>query len=132
MALVVPNEGEVQALLALLSAQNLFLRLYSNNVTPDETTTVASFIQVTGGGYSQKTLSFLNWSFTPGNPSYATQAQQTFAFTGVPSGTPYVYGYYVSDLAGTLFWAERFASSVLPFAPVAGSQIRITPRLECS
>lgn len=132
MAIVVPNGGEVQALLALLSAQNLFLRLYSNNVTPDETSTVASFTQVAGGGYAQITLSFLDWSFTPGNPSYASQNQRTFNFTGVTNAPGTIYGYYLTDLAGTLFWAERFPSSVLPFTPVAGSRIRITPRLECS
>lgn len=132
MAIVVPNSGELQALLAMLSAQNLFLRLYSNDYTPDETTTAASFTQTTGGGYSQIILSFLDWSFTAGNPSYATQNQKTFSFTGAVGGTGSIYGYYLIDLANTVFWAERFPSSVLPFTPVAGSRIRITPRLECS
>lgn len=132
MAIVVSNEGEVQALISLLSPQNLFLRLYSNDVTPDETSTVASFIQTTGGGYAQITLSFLDWSFTAGNPSYATQNQKTFNFTGAVGGTGNIYGYYLTDLSNTLFWAERFPSAVLPFTPVAGSRIRITPRLECS
>lgn len=132
MAIVIPNVAEVAVLNFFLTTEDLFLRLFSNNVTPSETSTAASFTQVAGGGYSQITLDKDDWTVTSGDPTFAVQAQKTFAFTGATTAPSTIYGYYVVNAAGVLQWAERFPGANVPFTPIAGSSIKITPRMECA
>lgn len=132
MSLLVPDVGEVQALTKWLN-QNLTLKLYSNNKTPAEGDTAASYTVVSGGGYANKTLAFANW--TIGTTAGTTSAQYTvqdFNFTGVTVAPGTVYGYYIVDGSNNLLWAERFSEASLPFSPVANSLIRITPRIEAA
>lgn len=129
MTLIVPNVMEVLALNWLLKTEDLFLRLYSNDYTPVETSTFNSYVEVAGGGYATKTLDKDNWTIFSGEPSYGLYVRQDFTFTGATTLTN-IYGYYVSDVAGVVRWAERFGTA--PVAPIAGSKIRITPRLEAS
>jgi len=132
MSIVIPNVAEVAVLNYFLTTEDLYLRLYSNNVTPNESSTAASFTQVTGGGYAQILLPKGSWTVTPGDPSVATQAQKTFSFTGATGAPSTIYGYYVVNAAGVLQWAERFPGANVPFTPIAGSSIKVTPRMECS
>lgn len=132
MALVIPNTVEDTVLVSFLKSADLFLRLYSNNITPGETDTAATFIQVAGGGYAIITLTAADWVITPGAPTIAVQTQKTFSFTGPTTAPSTIYGYYVVDGAGVLKWAERFPGANVPFTPTNGSVIRITPRMECS
>jgi hypothetical protein len=133
MAIVVPNAFEVLVLNWALKTEILSLRLFSNNYTPVEGSTLASFTEVTGGGYLAKLLTPANWTVTAGDPSFGLyDAQQTFSFTG-PTGAPStIYGYYMVDTSNVVRWAERFPGANLPFTPVAGSSIRITPRFEAA
>lgn len=128
MSLLIPNDAQVY-ILNLLMNQNLKLKLYGNNVTPAVTDTVASYTEVTGGGYVEVTLTFANWVVTDGPPAVAVyNAFQDFDFTGVPSGPGTVYGYIITNNAeDLLLWAERFPT--VPLEPINGSQIRIKPRI---
>lgn len=132
MAIVIPNVTEAAVLAAFLETEDLFLRLYSNNVTPSEGSTAATFTQVAGGGYSQITLDKDDWTITTGDPTFATQVQKTFSFTGPTNAPGTIYGYYVVNGAGVLQWAERFPGANVPFTPINGSSIKITPRMECA
>ena len=132
MPLIVPNAGELLVLEDFLQSGPLSLRLYSNNYTPVEGTTTAAFTEVAGGGYARKTLNIGDWILTSGDPSFGLYAQQTFSFTGTTTAPGTIYGYYVVNALEVTLWAERFAAGVLPFSPIAGSSIKITPRLECS
>jgi len=126
MALVVPNEGEVQILnvaLGKAAAENLTLKLFSNNYTPTETDTPASFTEVSGYGYTAQTVTSANWTITAGAPSTAVSVAKTFSFTGAAGN---VYGYYlVGATSAKVYWAERFGT-----APIAvqnnGDQIIVT------
>jgi len=131
MTLVVPNSGEA-ALLTLALGANVTLKLYSNDKTPAETDTAANYTEVAGGGYVSKTLSSASWSIVAGAPSVASYTYQDFQFTGPTNAPTTVYGYFVVNAAGVLLWAERFGAGVLPFSPVLGSLIRITPKLSMS
>lgn len=132
MALVIPNITESAVLVWFLKSADLFLRLYSNNVTPGEGDTAATFTQVAGGGYAAITLVAASWTVTLGDPTFAVQAQKTFTFTAVTNAPGTIYGYYVVNGAGVLQWAERFPGANVPFTPIAGSSIKITPRMECN
>ena len=132
MALVVPNASEVIMLNYILNIdapENLSIRLYANNVIPDENSTVATFTEVANGlGYTTggQSLTPGSWSVISGNPSQAEHTEVTWTFTGAAGN---VYGYYVTrDTGGELMWAERFTNG--PFnITTNGDEIKITPRL---
>lgn len=129
MALVVPNQGEQIALEAFVgktAGQNLVLRLYTNDITPGETNTEATYTEASGNGYAAKTLTAASWTFTAGAPSNVAYAEQTFTFTGALGN---VYGYYFTQVSsGLLVWAERFTSAPFNIAN-NGDQIKITPQI---
>lgn len=129
MTIIVPNVGEVAIAEEFLN-QSLYLKLYSNNLVPNELSTAASFNEVTGGGYVAKLLSFEDWTIS--DQGIAIGTIRDFSFTAPTTGPGSIYGYYIVDAEGILRWAERFPTSVLPFVPVAGSLIRITPRIQVS
>ncbi len=129
MALLVPNQGEQIALEALVgktAGQNLILRLYTSNTTPAETDTEATYTEASGNGYAAITLTAASWTVTPGAPTEAAYAEQTFTFTGALGN---VYGYYFTQVAsGKLVWAERFTGAPFNIAN-NGDQIKITPKI---
>lgn len=129
MPLLVPNNGEGDALSFFVNKtapENLVLRLYTNNITPAETDTAASYTEASGFGYASITLAGASWTVTEGAPSQAAFAQQTFTFTGNLGN---VYGYHMTRLtSGRIAYAERFPDG--PYTMVNnGDQIRVTPQI---
>lgn len=126
-----PNAAKVVAATKFLD-ETLILHLYSNNYTPAVGDTIAAYTEVAGGGYVDKPLAVASWSIVSGNPTIASYAAQDFTFTGVTTAPGTVYGYYITDVANVIRGAQRFSDLVVPFSPIAGSIIRITPRLQVS
>lgn len=130
MALLVPNTGEVIALSLLVNKttpENLVYKFFSNNITPAETDTAATYTESTGGGYAAITLTGASWTVTGGAPSTAAYAQQTYTFTGPLTTNPNIYGYFVVQASsGTLVLAENFTM----FTPTNnGDNIKLTPQI---
>jgi hypothetical protein len=138
MALVLADQGADVVLNAYFNntwpaSKNLSMKLYTNDYTPLQTSTTASFTSASGGGYAHIALLSGSWTVTPANdPSDATYAEQTYTFTGALDGSATVYGYYVVANAGNgdLVWGERFATSFQPANN--GDTIKITPRFQMS
>lgn len=130
MALKVPNAREVELITVFLTPA-LTLKLYSNDKTPADGDIAANYTEVAGGGYVNKPLTFANWGITGGAPTIALyNATQQWVFTGPTDAPSTIYGYYVIEtVSGVLKWAQRFAAGVVPFTPIAGSVIRVTPRI---
>ncbi len=131
MTLVVCNQGEGLALEAILNktaGQNLVLKLFKNNITPGETDTEGSYTEADFTGYSAPTLTGSSWTVTPGAPSSAAYAQQTFT-SSADQASQSVYGYYlVQASSGKSIWAERFSDG--PYAIANnGDAIKITPTI---
>jgi hypothetical protein len=130
MSLLVPNDGEEIALKLLVnkaSPENLVLRLYTNDKTPAETDVASDYTEASGSGYSAITLTGANWTVTPGAPTLASHAQQTFTITGALGN---VYGYFLTQAtSGKLVWAERFSAG--PYNLQNGDLLKVTPKLEC-
>lgn len=124
MALVTVNEGEV-VLVTRMLATNVVMHLYTSNTTPAAADTVATYTEATDGNYAAATLTGGNWSVSAvAGVGTAEYAQQTFSF----GGTATVYGYYVTDTAGTtLLWAERF-SAASTFGTNGGT-VNVTPKI---
>lgn len=130
MTIMVPNTGEVIALSYLVNKaapENLVYRYFTNNITPSETDTAATYTEAAGGGYAALALTGANWTVTGGAPSAASYAQQTTTFTGALTGNATIYGYFVTRAtSGDLVLAETFAS----FTPAAnGDNIKLTPQI---
>jgi len=129
MALLVPDEGEVEILSRTLNKSatgDVVLRLYTNDETPDEDSVIGDFTDAAAAGYAPITLTGASWTIaTVTNTTTASYAQQTFTFTGAET----VYGYFITNSADdTLIYAERFTSA--PFEiPSDGGEIRITPTI---
>jgi hypothetical protein len=105
---------------AITTTETLFLKLYSNNVTPSSITEIADLVEVSGGNYTQKTLTPSDWD-VQGN--VATSTSQVFTFNAAVGN---IYGYYlVGQTTGQLIAAERFTSG--PFNVVnPGDSITVT------
>lgn len=129
MALVVPNISAVMFLHLILNKSGTYaqadpiLKLYSNDYTPITTSVVGNFTEVTGGGYASKTLTGNSWTVSAGG--VASYAQQTWTFTGSVGN---VYGYYLTNASGDLFWAERFTDGPYNIA-ASGEFIKVTPQI---
>lgn len=134
MSLITPNAAEVAVLKYIVgfttTTEPLDYRLYVNNITPSETDTAASYTEAAGGGYGVKALAGASWTFTPGDPSNASYAQQTWTFTGALTGTTTIYGYYVTrHTTDDLMFAEAGPS----FAPANNNDTyKVTPGITAS
>lgn len=128
MSLIVPNAVVTTALQNLITP-NLTIRLFGNAHTPIDADTVTAYTEIAGGGYAPISLTFTNWTVTPGSPITATyNTAVTWTFSGIINAPGSVYGYFVTkDSDGSLAWAEEFPSGVIPFSPVNGSIITVTP-----
>jgi len=126
MAVAFTNEAETIALknfLNVQAAENIDIKLYSNNKTPGATDVVGDYTEVSGGGYSSIALTAASWSISAGNPSQAQHPQITFSFTGAAGS---VYGYYACGVSsGKLLWADRFPNAPINIAN-NGDQIKVT------
>lgn len=133
MALVVPNQAEVIALQLLVNydstPEDLYLKLYANDVTPGEADTEATYTEAAGGGYTHKALTGASWTVaTSGGISTASYTQQTYTFTGALTTNPTIYGYYVvQQTSGKLIWAERAGSTFTPANN--GDTYKVTPQI---
>lgn len=130
MTILVPDTGEVIALQYLVNKgtpEDLKYCLFTNNITPSETDTAATYTLASGGGYADKTMIGANWTVSGGAPSQATYAAQTWTFTGALTTNPTIYGYIVKRAtSGDLVLAETFTS----FTPAAsGDNIVLTPKI---
>jgi len=119
MALVVPNEGELQLLdkmvkAALSADENYILKVFQNDYVPDSTTSTSSFTEASFTNYVAKTLTRAGWSSSvtnlsgQGETSYATQS-----WTCGASGNT-IYGYWIEGAtSGKVLWAERFSVALV-------------------
>ena len=133
MALVCPDQmGEIlllQYIVGMVNADNPVLHLFSNDVTPSDSTIKADLTEVgTTTGYQPITLLSANWTTTQtAGVTTAVYSEQTFVFATNVSA----YGYYVTNATNQLLWLERFTGA--PFSvPDGGGTISIAAKLALS
>lgn len=116
--IVVPNGGEVLMLDAATGKVNATawtLRLYTVITSMlSNGSVVADLTEALDGGYTPILLTAANWVATPGSPSNTAYPLQTFTFTGPLTTNPNVLGYYITNAAGDLMYAEALASPFIP------------------
>lgn len=131
MPLVVPDVGERRMLEYIVNRAaptDLTLRLYVNDVDLlGESVVAADFTEASTVGYVPVLLPGSNWGVSTSDgvsvALYATGVSFNFAAAAD------VYGYYVTDSAGRVMWAEEFPSA--PFGlPAGGGQIVVRPQIQ--
>lgn len=111
MSFILSNEGEVRLIETAFNKstqEDLKLKLFTNDVTPSDSSTVASFTEATESGYSEATLTGSDWAAS-------TSAGVTTATYNGSSGVDFtfneavtVFGYFITSNDGTvLIGAER-------------------------
>lgn len=111
------------------AGSNLTLRLFKNDVTPDDADNVnaSGYTEATFTGYSAVAFTAANWTVTTAHPAVASYAQQTFT-SSADQSTQNIYGYYITNAGGSLVVAERFTDG--PYAISANGQtIKVTPTI---
>jgi len=132
MALVVPDEGERRLLEYIVNktpTTDLVLHLYVNSVSlSSESFTTSSFTEATASGYASATLTGSNWTVSTAGSGVTTAIYNT-SITFTFSTGQSVYGYYVTNTASQILWAEEFSGA--PFnLPVGGGEISVRPQVQ--
>lgn len=128
--LLVPNGGEADLLELRANKrapEDLVLKLFTNNITPAETDTAATYTEATFTGYAAKNLLAADGAVVEGAPSELSYPLQQFDSTDA-TNNEVIYGYFVvGATSGRLAWAERF-----PDGPQLmsnnGDHIQVTPK----
>lgn len=136
MAGVLTNVGEDRMLGLMLNKGsgyalgNVTLRLFKNNFTPSEGDgTSTGYTEATFTGYAGVILTGTSWGITPGDPTVAAYAQQTFTCSSATSES--IYGYYLATSSGGVVVAEAFSDG--PYVVTNnGDLIRVTPQISAS
>jgi len=131
MAIVVTNEGELELLDkalkdALSTDESFSLRLFQNDYTPINTTTLTDFTEADFTSYARKTLTRAGWKAAALNASNEAEAEYSAEQSwtcGATGGD--VYGYYVvGATSGKILWCERFEQSR---SLLVGDELAFTP-----
>lgn len=135
MTILVPSASEkllADFMLGVAVPGNQQMKLFINNVVPDDNTVNATLTEMSTLGYVAKTLTKTAWTNTAGAvgfPATGVYAAQTWTFTAGTAVT--VYGYWVIDVTtGLMLWVESFASPKI--VQNTGDQIIITPQITFS
>lgn len=115
---VIPDNGKTGFMGAILKAissgaNTATVHLFQNNITPDSSTVIGTFVEATAGGMgSQPTPSATDSGVIPGGIDNWIFGPMTWTATG--SGLPQtIYGYWVDFVDPTtglaaMLWAQRF------------------------
>lgn len=136
MALVVPNEGEIELLKKLLinttDSENYLVRLYNNDtITLGNGTVLADFTQTTFTSYAEKTMvrgAAGNCWATPTTVSDKAQSSGTIqSWTCGLTGDTIVGYYVVGSSSNKVLWAEKFSTARIL---ADGDILNLTPQFQ--
>jgi len=127
MPIYIPNVGEISLLEKMLieSDEDLNLKLYRNDLTPQAASVSGDFQEANFTNYSAQLIERTKWQtpVTINGEARATYSEEQSWSVGSTGNT--VYGYYVTGkVTGKLQWAEKFARARI-LDP--GDELKITP-----
>jgi len=127
----VPTAAEVDTLTDMVASElnTWFMRLFSGNITPSGTTTLATMLanEASFTGYAPVALTTWTTPTIDGtNAAISTSTQGQFTPTSA-GGSGNIYGYFLTNSGGTKFFGvERFAG-----APLSEPQ-NVTLEVDCT
>ena len=131
MALVTPNEGELELLDkmlldALSVGEDSILFLYNQNYTPISSSTLTSFTTCTFTNHAARTITRAGWvaASTVSNKATETYSSALSWTCGATGDT--AYGYFVKGASsGKVLWAEKFGTAR---TLATGDILNLTPK----
>jgi hypothetical protein len=134
LAMFATDEGCEAILKYFLDDYDTVLKLFSNNVAPARGSVIGNFTEVTGGSYTEKTLTKGDWVVDEVTPRDLVYAEQTFTFTGVIGGSGKVYGCLIAvDIGDSDLLVLSSGLFSVPFEPSSsGGTLKITPKIATS
>lgn len=114
-----------------IAVDGLVFKLYTNNVTPDLSTVVGSFTEMSGGtGYAAVTIDDDAFGAGVVTAHLGIKSGDDIVFA-VSSGSTSIYGYYVTNVAGSILLAcGRFSDA--PKTLDSSNPIAVTPKVAFS
>lgn len=127
----VPSAAELellQYLVTTINSDGLKVRLFKNDVTPDDNTVIGDLTEADFEGYAAGDLANLT---TPGVVAAQAQTQgDSVTFTmGTPGTTNNIYGHYITDSAGTVLYGVVRDPSAPIAMDTAGKEYTVFPVL---
>ena len=130
MSLTVPNTAEIimlQYIMGLTSPGNKILRLYNNDPSISDSTTLGSLTEATEDGYAPVTLYSISWTISQDMAGVTTALYSEMPFNFTTGAT--IYGYYITSAVGNnLLWVERFSGAPYQLPASGGGQIAVEAR----
>jgi len=131
MSLVFQDDGLIRKMGDVRAAANATkykMHLYSNNFSPTTASVLANFTECTFAGYAAADCS--NWTAPTVTSHVATIQADANTFTRSTTGSSQnVYGYYITDQAGTTLYYAELDPSGPRVVTNAGDSVTITPKI---
>lgn len=130
MSLTIPNSAEIimlQYIMGLTSPGDKILRLYKNDPTISDATTIGSLTEATEAGYTPASLYSISWTISQDMAGVTTALYSELPFNFSTGAT--IYGYYITSAVGNnLLWVERFPGAPYQLPTTGGGQIAVQAR----
>lgn len=127
--IVIPRIGAA-AMLALIfhkaEAEDMVMRLFQNDFTPDKSTTLGDLVEIGFPGYTPMIIDPVDVTITSDPPQSVAQTG-VYEFTASAPASVNAFGWYVTgSSSGALYYLERFVDPPAPWPFVnAGDKARI-------
>lgn len=116
-----PDAGLIW-LLQQVAANNLKLRVFTNNITPSDNTILSGLTEAAWAGYAALTLTAGSWVSLGVSSHVGTLVYPACVFLNTSGGPVTAYGWYMTDNAGTILVAVGlFDSAPVTLVATTGS-----------
>lgn len=139
MSVMIPNAAKqvwmARALYNNAGAENLTLKLFTNNITPAETDVASTYTEATFTGYSAVTLTSSQaagtWAAPTVSANLANSVYGTLATYTITASTQTVYGIFAIFASSlTIAFSQAFGAGKALSSGAVNDQITITPSLQ--
>jgi hypothetical protein len=131
MPLLVPKVAAVyllKALLRQLDPVTFRIHLYTNDLLPNEETSLGSFTELTALGYAPLSTVPADWTMSTVADGGGKAEYPALQWDLLEACT--VYGYFVTDASDlNLAWCERFTAAPVTL-PIVGGILEVSPFLQ--
>jgi hypothetical protein len=130
MNIVTFDEGAVAQLEAYFANNDLYLRLFTDNVVLVNSMAMGDLTEADGGGYAAILLPKTGWTIgVVNNIAQASCGIKSFAFAGPLNINPVIHGYYITNGARMIYGQNGNG----PYTPSSSSDVlEIIPTYQLS
>lgn len=123
-----PDQGLI-FIIQQLVANNLKLHLFTNNITPSDSTVLAGLTEAAWTGYASQTLSSGTWVSLGVASHIGAMAYPVCTFLNTSGGSVSAYGWYITDNAVTMLVAVGLFDSAPVTLPATTGSYSFIPTI---